>query len=157
VRKSQRITDAEWADWKAKNPEIASRAVERGRSVTPAKKWSAAEPCEVDGIRFPSKVQRRVYIRLAEMCGADRIRLDVRMPLLAGSKGNGRVLYQTVDFCCVHDGKAMLWVDAKTSRKSREWERGMAMWRQSWPEVWLWDGIGDPPWIENHSPSGTIS
>lgn len=109
------------------------------------KSWSNAKPNTIGGVRFPSKVQARVYLRLCELFGRESLRLDVRMPLLAGVKENGRVLYQTIDFCVVRDGKAVLWVDAKTARKSREWERGMALWRATWPEVLMWDGIGDFP------------
>lgn len=150
---AKRITYDEWRELQRKHPEIAERATVRGGNGADAmqKQWSNAVPGEVDGIQFPSKCQKRVYLRLAEIYGKDRIRHNVRMPLLAGSKANGSVLYQTVDFCVVDSGKATLWIDAKTPRKSREWERGMAMWRQSWPEVILWDGIGDPSWSESQS------
>jgi len=113
--------------------------------AAPGKSWSAAQPTSVGEIKFPSKTQARVYHQLESLFGAERLRLDTRWPLLAGVKANGRVLYMSIDFCVVVEGKPKLWIDAKTKRKSRDWERGLAMFRQSWGEVVLWDGRAEVP------------
>ena len=137
------MNDITLSELQAKHPDLMAQATVRGGAAPDVSKWSNAQPTECEGIKFPSKVQRRVYLRLVEMFGKDAIRCDVRMPLLSGSKENSRCLYQTIDFCIVRDGKAAMWIDAKTARTSREWARGCAMFRTSWGDVILWDGIGD--------------
>ena len=137
-----RLTESDYRELKARG--LLNRAKVTG-GHDESKRWSNATSTTVRGITFVSKCQARVYIRLVEMFGVDNLRLDIRMPLLAGDKGNGKVLYQTIDFVVLENGKPVLWIDAKTKRKSREWVRGMAMFRPSWGNVILWDGIGDLP------------
>lgn len=145
---TRRMSVAEFNELRASGKVDLSQATITGGNWSddqPKKKWSNAKPNTINGIKFPSKVQARVFLRLLELFGKERVRLDVRMPLLAGSKENGRVHYMTIDFCVIDNAKPILWIDAKTPRKSREWERGLSMWRQTWPEVILWDGIGEIP------------
>lgn len=106
--------------------------------------WSNAVPTESGGIKFASKTEARVYDRLCEMFGAESVRCQVRMPLLAGApKPNNRPLYMTIDFCIVESGCAKLWVDAKTKRKSREWARGKSLFEATWGRVIEYDGTGE--------------
>ena len=94
----------------------------------PKKKWSNAVPTEVDGIRFPSKVEARVYRRLRhELQVGERLYCQVRFPLLAiGPVEKLRPLNLTVDFVIVQKDGTWRVIDAKTNRKSREWARGKA-------------------------------
>lgn len=95
-----------------------------------AKPWSNAKPTEAHGIRFPSKLQARVYERLAEaLKPGQTLYCDVRFPLLSVFPGTKRrtPLYITVDFVVVASSIEWLVYDAKPKRrKSREWARGKA-------------------------------
>ena len=137
-----RLTESDYRELKARG--LLNGAIVTGGCDEP-KRWSNAQANTIRGIKFPSKCQARVYLRLVELFGVDNLRLDIRMPLLAGDKGNGKVLYQEIDFVVVENGKPKLWIDAKTKRKSREWARGMALFRPSWGDVILWDGLGEFP------------
>jgi hypothetical protein len=90
--------------------------------------WSNAKPTEVDGIRFPSKTEARVYRRLKdELVVGERRYCQVRFPLLAiGPVEKLRPLNFTVDFVIVRRDGTWRVIDAKTRRVSREWARGKA-------------------------------
>lgn len=90
--------------------------------------WSNATPTEVDGIKFPSKTEARVYRRLrGELKAGERLYCQVRFPLLAiGPVERLRPLNFTVDFVIVQRDGTWRVIDAKTGRKSREWARGKA-------------------------------
>lgn len=111
----------------------------------PKNPWSNAQPTEVGGIKFPSKVQARVYAALVSEYGSDCIRCDVRMPLVSGIKEGAKCLYITIDFAIVINGRVVKWIDAKTRRKSRDWVRGKAMFEASWGKIVEWDGVGEVP------------
>lgn len=87
--------------------------------------WSQATPTVEDGIRFPSKLEARVYKLLrAGLKPGERLYRQVRLPLLAvAPTDSGLPLYMTVDFAIVSASGWRL-VDAKSRRKSRDWERG---------------------------------
>ena len=87
--------------------------------------WSRAVPTTLDGIRFPSKMEARVYQTLkTSMEEGDILYRQVRFPLLSSAPTEtGVPLAFTVDFVIVR-GKGWRVVDAKGKRKSREWERG---------------------------------
>ena len=109
-------------------------------------RWSNAQPTTTRGIKFSSKVEALVYERLSELFGADRIRCQVTMPLLSGApKENGRPLRMTVDFAIMEENRVKCWVDAKTTRKSREWLRGKSLFEATWGTIWEWDGRGEFP------------
>lgn len=87
-----------------------------------------AIPTEVDGIRFPSKTEARVYARLRREAIAEGARLyrQVRFPLLSiAPNDKGVPLSISIDFALVYsDGRVRL-IDAKAKKwKSRDWERG---------------------------------
>ncbi len=118
------------------------KRVARGKST-----WNA-KPTTVDGIRFDSKVEARVYERLVGEYGKENIFCHVRFPLLSGAPDSrGRALYMTVDFVVHGRGgiftvkgvpKPNLWMafDAKSGkRRSREWARGRSMFTATWGEI----------------------
>ena len=107
--------------------------------------WSNAQETTSNGITFPSKTEARVYERLCELYGAHRIVCQVRMPLLATRIDKSRCCYITIDFVVMWDGEPIVWVDAKTNRRSREWRRGAASFRTTWGTIVCWDGKGQVP------------
>ena len=107
--------------------------------------WSNAVPTEMDDIRFPSRTEARVWRLLIGLFGRPALRRQVRMPLLAGETATGVPLAITVDFVVVRNGRPILWIDAKTRRRSREWARGAAMFTATWGPICCWDGTGEPP------------
>lgn len=135
-----KLTNAEIDELKRRGATVRG-----GNGLGHTKKWSNATPTTVRGIRFPSKVEARVYLRLVEEFTDQPIRRQVRMPLLAGLV-DGKLLALRVDFAIVLPDKPILWVDAKTKRKSREWLRGKCLFELTWGRIHEWDGIGDPPW-----------
>lgn len=126
----------------------ARAEVERQLAAAPKKTWSGAVAAERDGITFASKTEAGVYDRLLAEFGRPAIRTQIRMPLLAGVRDGGRVLYLTVDFVVYRPSAPVpiLYVDAKTRRKSRDWARGKSLFEATWGKLWEWDGRGDPPW-----------
>lgn len=79
-------------------------------------------------IRFPSKMEARVFQSLsANLQPGEQLYRQVRFPLLAVSPGKNQVpLYITIDFVVVGVGGTWRAIDAKSGRKSREWDRGKA-------------------------------
>ena len=105
------------------------------------RKWSNAIETTVDEIKFPSKVESRVWSILCERFGRENIRRQVRMPLVAGApKTNGTPLAITVDFAVMDGTQVLHWVDAKTKRRSREWLRGKSLFEATWGPIIETDG-----------------
>ena len=145
-----RLTRKDYMDLKAGG--YLDGATVKGGDNAP-RKWSNAKPNTIDGIRFPSKCESRVYLRLCEIFGRDRIRCQVTMPLVAGEpKDNRRPLRLTVDFAVMDGVKVKHWVDAKTNRKNREWLRGKSLFEATWGRIHEWNGISDFPVECCHDP-----
>ena len=90
--------------------------------------WSKAQPTTVGGMKFPSKLEAKIYHRLQRNLKPDeRIFRQARMILLTlATKPGGCPYYFTVDFMVVQGlNKITRLVDAK-GRISREWTRGKA-------------------------------
>lgn len=87
-----------------------------------------AQPTMLDGIKFPSKTQARVYARLKVEAQADgaRIYREARFPLLnLAPDERGLPSYLTVDFVLLYPDGTLRLIDAKAKRwKSAEWRRG---------------------------------
>ena len=97
-------------------------------SPAPKRPWSNARATEVDGIRFPSKMEAAVFTRLRdELQPGERLYRQVRFPLLAVAPNDkGVPLAMTVDFVIVSP-TGWRAIDAKPKRrKSRDWVRGKA-------------------------------
>lgn len=86
----------------------------------------------VDGIRFPSATQARVYQRVrAELKPGQRLFLDAKVPLWnLEPHPNGKPRTLEIDFVIVEGlGSVVRAIDAKPKRKeaqSRDWARGRA-------------------------------
>lgn len=100
--------------------------------------WNAS-PTIVDGIRFASKTEARVYRRLkAELNAGERLYCHVAMPLWSlAPRSNGRPHTLNVDFILVRPQEGIgVWraVDAKPTgrRRSRDWARGAAAFEASY-------------------------
>lgn len=110
------------------HPELA------GGASKPAGKWRAT-PTTVDGIRFRSATEARVYVRLRDGLGADeKLVCGARFLLVANAAKVGRASKAgsiEVDFT-IWRAEGGAWVlsraiDAKPGRseaKSRDWRRG---------------------------------
>lgn len=88
---------------------------------------AVATTCE-RGHRHPSKVEARVcawvYARASE---GETVYRNVRLPLFALPPTDaGLPHYCNVDFATVKSGRLYWLVDAKSGRRSRDWERGRA-------------------------------
>ena len=96
----------------------------------------AAVPTVEGGIRFPSKMEARVYRRLlAELRHGERLFCQVRLPLLCLGPGPKRrpVSAIAVDFAITRGGKLFRLIDAKCKgRVSREWKSRAAACRETW-------------------------
>lgn len=120
-------------------PKHLRAAIERATgAMAPAatkKPWSNAKPTDLDGIKFPSKMEAKVYERLkAGLLPGDRLYRQVRLPLLAIEPGeNGIALVLSVDFCVVRADGRREYVDAKSkTRRSRDWLRGKKAAEATW-------------------------
>lgn len=92
------------------------------------KAWSNAKRtvCE-QGHPHPSKMESRVCDRLAVEAQLAGLTLyqQVRLPVWnLAPRENGRAMYVSIDFAMVRDGKLLRLIDAKSERKSRDWDRG---------------------------------
>ena len=100
------------------------------------KRWSKAKPCVVDGVKFPSKLEAKVYGDLSLEAKAERARLyrQIRFPLpnLAPDK-YGKALVFTVDFMLIYPDNRVRVCDAK-GRQSPEWLRGKKAF-EAWYDV----------------------
>lgn len=96
--------------------------------------WSNAKKTDVDGIRFDSKTEARVYQRLlleaAEIPGTQVFR-QVRWPLLTiDAKGDHQPHTIRVDFCVRYPDGRLRHVEAKCpGRVSRDWPLRAAAFR----------------------------
>ena len=143
---------------------LRSRLAEDAATVTPAevsdsilghrrgtkRPWSAAVPTTVDGVRFASKMEARVFARLkAELRPGETLLRQVRLPLLAIAPNDREVpLALTVDFAILRvDSLApgewarlgpacwIRWIEAKGKRRSRDWARGKAAFEATWGRI----------------------
>ena len=87
----------------------------------------------VDGIRFPSMMEARVYSRLRLLAKAEGATLfrQVRFPLFNLAPEEGSLLPHniSIDFVLVYPDGRRRYIDAKPQRrqaKSRDWKRGKA-------------------------------
>lgn len=91
-----------------------------------------ARPKVVDGIKFPSETQARVYERVRmEVRDGQRLFLNAKMPLWnLEPHPNGKPRTLEIDFVIVEGlGNVVRAIDAKPKRKeaqSRDWARGRA-------------------------------
>lgn len=98
-------------------------------------RWGRAKPTTVDGIRFRSATEARVYARLREeLLAGEKLVIDCRFPLVATAARIGKAAkagYITIDFT-VWGSAPIGWVlsrayDAKPANRaarSRDWRRG---------------------------------
>lgn len=130
-------------------------AFARGGFVPGAGHCSAV-PTYIDGIRFPSKLQARVYSRLVQFVSQHDggraetwIFREVRVPLFAlpsDERGKARTL--SIDFVIRFRTGALAYVEAKAKRwKSRDWDRGRAAFEAlaGAGALIVWDGDGPIP------------
>lgn len=119
------------------------RCSEEGASEPPAPlpspkpAWSAAKRSECpQGHKHRSRLEARVCARLTEECAAngDALFQNIRLPLISISPKpeTGAPMVITVDFAIVRGGRLHRLVDAKSSRKSRDWDRGARACESSW-------------------------
>lgn len=110
--------------------------------LAPAKKHKyCAEPCEVDGIRFPSKLEAHCWRTLRAMEQAREIanlRRQVAFDLGAGIK-------YVADFVCERDGRVTV-IEAKGAQ-TPAWRLKKRLFERQHPEtpliVWTQKNVGE--------------
>ena len=119
--------------------QIAAKLGGSVRALRPVGKHGRAKPTTLDGIRFRSQCEARVYLRLKdELCVGQKLVIDCRFALIASASRIGKAAkagYITIDFTIWRYGtfvECSAWVlyraiDAKpksAKAKSRDWRRG---------------------------------
>lgn len=85
--------------------------------------WSNAQPIVVDGIRFPSRMEARVYERLKRELGPGETlyrQYPIALTNLAPGR-HGEVLRFTCDFAILRANGTWRFVEAKGARRSRDY------------------------------------
>lgn len=107
--------------------------------------FAKATPTEVDGIKFPSKTEARVYseLRLRAIAEKGTLYRQLRLPLWNLAPDPNKIPMRfTLDFMIVLPDGRRLCVDAKSGgRDNREWARGRAAFEACYrATVNEWDG-----------------
>lgn len=115
-------------------------------------KWNAVRTADpVSGIVFPSKTEARVWQALVATFGIRNVRRPRALNLWCQAPGDGdhgKPGEFRPDFVVLGaNRRPAVYVDAKSGdRRSPEWKRGAAAFRESYDEpLCCWDGKGELP------------